>query len=95
PPAAPKEAATPVVPASAKRLNADPEIMTSRLRPRAGRADAIASAPVPATPSRRPKKDDKHKTYSSRDSHVVTHRSTNLPFNCLCMAERTGCPVFS
>ncbi|KEQ84191.1 hypothetical protein M438DRAFT_274746 [Aureobasidium pullulans EXF-150] len=35
------------------------------------------------------------KTYSSRDSHVVTHRSTNLPFNCLCMAERTGCPVFS
>jgi hypothetical protein len=38
---------------------------------------------------------EKHKTYSSRDSHVVTHRSTNLPFNCLCMAERTGCPVFS
>ncbi|KAH0386898.1 hypothetical protein KCU89_g17025, partial [Aureobasidium melanogenum] len=37
----------------------------------------------------------KFKTYSSRDSHVVTHRSTNLPFNCLCMAERTGCPVFS
>lgn len=53
PPAAPKEAATPVVPANSKRLNADPEIMTSRLRPRAGRADAIASAPVPATPSRR------------------------------------------
>ncbi|KAH0000821.1 hypothetical protein KCU78_g15186, partial [Aureobasidium melanogenum] len=38
---------------------------------------------------------NKCKTYSSRDSHVVTHRSTNLPFNCLCMAERTGCPVFS
>ncbi|KAG9943492.1 hypothetical protein KCU85_g8674, partial [Aureobasidium melanogenum] len=37
----------------------------------------------------------RNKTYSSRDSHVVTHRSTNLPFNCLCMAERTGCPVFS
>ncbi|CAD0096315.1 unnamed protein product [Aureobasidium mustum] len=53
PPTAPKEAATPAVPASSKRLNADPEIMTSRLRPRAGRADAIASAPVPATPSRR------------------------------------------
>ncbi|KAH0359649.1 DNA glycosylase, partial [Aureobasidium melanogenum] len=53
PPAAPKEAATPAVPASAKLLNAEPEIMTSRLRPRAGRADAIASAPVPATPSRR------------------------------------------
>jgi hypothetical protein len=54
PPApAPKEAATPAVPASTKRLNADPEIMTSRLRPRAGRADAIASAAVPPTPSRR------------------------------------------
>jgi methyl-CpG-binding domain protein 4 len=49
----PKEAATPAVPASTKRLNADPEIMTSRLRPRAGRADAIASATVPPTPSRR------------------------------------------
>ncbi|KAH0334164.1 DNA glycosylase, partial [Aureobasidium melanogenum] len=70
PPAAPKEAATPAVPASTKRLNADPEIMTSRLRPRAGRADAIASAPVPATPSRRraarSEKDRKYKTYSSR-----------------------------
>lgn len=53
PPTAPKEAANSVVPASSKRLNADPEIMTSRLRPRAGRTDAIASAPVPATPSRR------------------------------------------
>jgi methyl-CpG-binding domain protein 4 len=54
PPApAPKQAATPAVPASTKRLNADPEIMTSRLRPRAGRADAIASAAVPPTPSRR------------------------------------------
>ncbi|KAH0383403.1 hypothetical protein KCU92_g5365, partial [Aureobasidium melanogenum] len=41
------------------------------------------------------KKMRRYKTYSSRDSHVVTHRSTNLPFNCLCMAERTGCPVFS
>ncbi|KEQ83126.1 hypothetical protein M438DRAFT_42049 [Aureobasidium pullulans EXF-150] len=40
-------------------------------------------------------KRSRSKTYSSRDSHVVTHRSTNLPFNCLCMAERTGCPVFS
>ncbi|KAH0364771.1 hypothetical protein KCU89_g18914, partial [Aureobasidium melanogenum] len=53
PPAAPKEAATPVVPASAKRLNADPEIMTSRLRPRAGRADAIASAPNTAYKKKR------------------------------------------
>ncbi|KAH0120842.1 DNA glycosylase, partial [Aureobasidium melanogenum] len=86
PPAEPKEAATPVVPASAKRLNADPEIMTSRLRPRAGRA---------ATQRSMSSKKVKNKTYSSRDSHVVTHRSTNLPFNCLCMAERTGCPVFS
>jgi hypothetical protein len=43
----------------------------------------------------RRKSKKKRKTYSSRDSHVVTHRSTNLPFNCLCMAERTGCPVFS
>jgi methyl-CpG-binding domain protein 4 len=55
PPPAPatKETATPAVAASAKRLNADPEIMTSRLRPRAGRADVSASVPVPATPSRR------------------------------------------
>ena len=43
----------------------------------------------------RGKKDRKDKTYSSWDSHVVTHRSTNQPVNCLCMAERTGCPVFS
>ncbi|THW84594.1 DNA glycosylase [Aureobasidium pullulans] len=48
-----EEAATPVVPASTKRLNADPEIMTSRLRPRAGRTDAVAPAAVAATPSRR------------------------------------------
>jgi methyl-CpG-binding domain protein 4 len=53
PASAPKEATTPAVPASTKRLNADPEIMTSRLRPRAGRTDAIASAAVPPTPSRR------------------------------------------
>ena len=37
----------------------------------------------------------RYQTYSSWDSHVVTHRSTNQPVNCLCMAERTGCPVFS
>ncbi|KEQ83820.1 hypothetical protein M438DRAFT_274682 [Aureobasidium pullulans EXF-150] len=52
----------------------------------------------PTRPWRRRKvrnRKTKWKTYSSRDSHVVTHRSTNLPFNCLCMAERTGCPVFS
>jgi hypothetical protein len=27
------------------------------------------------------------KTYSSEDSRVVTHRSTNSPVSCLCMAE--------
>ncbi|KAI5194020.1 DNA glycosylase [Aureobasidium subglaciale] len=48
-----KEHATPAVAAAAKVLNAEPEIMTSRLRPRAGRTDAITSAAVPATPSRR------------------------------------------
>jgi hypothetical protein len=26
---------------------------------------------------------------------VVTHPTTNLPISSLCMAERTGCPVFS
>jgi methyl-CpG-binding domain protein 4 len=40
----------PMVPASHKALNADAEIMTSRLRPRASRSDRFA--PVPATPSR-------------------------------------------
>ena len=34
------------------------------------------------------------KTYNSRDSLVVTHPTTNLPISSLCMAERTGCPVF-
>nr|POE77820.1 hypothetical protein CFP56_09463 [Quercus suber] len=37
----------------------------------------------------------KAKTYNSEDSHVVTHRTTNSPVDCLCMAERTGCPVLS
>ena len=37
----------------------------------------------------------KCKTYSTRDSHVVTHRSTNLAVSCLCMPERTGWPVFN
>nr|POE77924.1 hypothetical protein CFP56_09566 [Quercus suber] len=36
-----------------------------------------------------------NKTYNSEDSHVVTHRTTNSPVDCLCMAERTGCPVLS
>jgi hypothetical protein len=36
---------------------------------------------------------EKSKTYSSEDSRVVTHRSTNSPVSCLCMAERTGCAL--
>lgn len=35
------------------------------------------------------------KMYSSRDFHGVMYRNTNLSFDCLCMAERWGCPVFS
>ncbi|KAH9221787.1 hypothetical protein DL95DRAFT_381553, partial [Leptodontidium sp. 2 PMI_412] len=35
------------------------------------------------------------KTYNSRYSLVVTHPTTNLPIWCLCMAERTGCPVLT
>jgi hypothetical protein len=26
---------------------------------------------------------------------MVTHSSTNRPVQCLCMAERTGCPVLT
>ncbi|KAF2135347.1 hypothetical protein K452DRAFT_239538, partial [Aplosporella prunicola CBS 121167] len=36
----------------------------------------------------------KAKTYNSWDSLVVTHLTTNQPVHSLCMAERTGCPVF-
>ncbi|KAF2146175.1 hypothetical protein K452DRAFT_219334, partial [Aplosporella prunicola CBS 121167] len=36
----------------------------------------------------------KTKTYNSWDSLVVTHLTTNQPVHSLCMAERTGCPVF-
>ena len=35
------------------------------------------------------------KTYNRRDSQMVTHSSTSRPVQCLCMAERTGCPVFT
>ncbi|KAJ5242243.1 uncharacterized protein N7469_000570 [Penicillium citrinum] len=35
----------------------------------------------------------KQKTYNSRDSHVVTHHTTNLPACGLSTAERTGSPV--
>ena len=34
----------------------------------------------------------KQKTYNRRDSQMVTHSSTSRPVQCLCMAERTGCP---
>ena len=37
----------------------------------------------------------KAKTYKRRDSQMVTHSSTSRPVQCLCMAERTGCPVFT
>ena len=37
----------------------------------------------------------KSKTYSRRDSQMVTHSNTSCPIQCLCMAERTGCPVFT
>jgi hypothetical protein len=37
----------------------------------------------------------KTKTYNRRDSQMVTHFSTSRPVQCLCMAERTGCPVFT
>ena len=39
------------------------------------------------------KKDKKRKTYNSRDSHVVTHHTTNRPACGLSTAERTGSPV--
>jgi hypothetical protein len=35
------------------------------------------------------------KNYSTRDSHVVTHHSTNLAIHCLTRAERTGSRAFS
>jgi predicted metal-binding protein len=37
----------------------------------------------------------KAKTYNTRDSQMVTHSSTSRSVQCLCMAERTGCPVFT
>jgi hypothetical protein len=39
--------------------------------------------------------DKKTNTYNRRDSQMVTHSSTSRPVQCLCMAERTGCPVFT
>jgi hypothetical protein len=43
----------------------------------------------------RPKGNAPGKTYNRRDSQMVTHSSTSRPVQCLCMAERTGCPVFT
>jgi hypothetical protein len=40
-------------------------------------------------------RDKKIKTYNRRDSQMVTHSSTSRPVQCLCMAERTGCPVLT
>jgi hypothetical protein len=40
-------------------------------------------------------KQRKTKTYNRRDSQMVTHSSTSRPVQCLCMAERTGCPVLT
>jgi hypothetical protein len=37
----------------------------------------------------------KRQNYSTRDSHVVTHHSTNLAIQCLNMAERTGSLAFT
>jgi hypothetical protein len=44
---------------------------------------------------RRVEYEQKTKTYNRRDSQMVTHSSTSRPVQCLCMAERTGCPVFT
>ena len=41
------------------------------------------------------KKKRNAKTYNRRDSQMVTHSSTSRPVQCLCMAERTGCPVLT
>jgi hypothetical protein len=40
-------------------------------------------------------REQKTKTYNRRDSQMVTHSSTSRPVQCLCMAERTGCPVLT
>jgi hypothetical protein len=52
---------------------------------------------VKSRPIRKYKRDQskKTKTYNRRDSQMVTHSSTSRPVQCLCMAERTGCPVLT
>jgi hypothetical protein len=47
------------------------------------------------TVARTKEKTEKTKTYNRRDSQMVTHSSTSRPVQCLCMAERTGCPVLT
>ncbi|KAF2726033.1 hypothetical protein K431DRAFT_56819 [Polychaeton citri CBS 116435] len=37
----------------------------------------------------------KTKTFNRRDSHLVTHDTTNHPLHCLSKPERTGRPVFN
>ncbi|RPA86061.1 hypothetical protein BJ508DRAFT_349663 [Ascobolus immersus RN42] len=36
----------------------------------------------------------KQKTYSTKDSRMVTHRGTNLAIRSLTMGERTGSRIF-
>ena len=36
----------------------------------------------------------KKQEFSNRDSHMVTHCSTNRSIRCLFTAERTGCEIF-
>lgn len=50
---------------------------------------------VPVSLSEKRVKEMEAKTYNRRDSQMVTHSSTSRPVQCLCMAERTGCPVFT
>jgi hypothetical protein len=68
-------------------------------------SDHTTSTPSTTNPAIRPsnakdairnrQKDKKTKTYNRRDSQMVTHSSTSRPVQCLCMAERTGCPVLT
>ena len=41
-----------------------------------------------------PRAEESSKTYSTKDSRVVTHRSTNLAIRSLTMGERTGSRIF-
>jgi hypothetical protein len=65
------------------------EVTISRCSKREGGASAYSSAAA------RKKIGSRTKTYNRRDSQMVTHSSTSRPVQCLCMAERTGCPVLT